>query len=145
MLHLQFQELLVILIVVFFVFGSRNLPDLGKRLGRAALDSRGQWSDLRGALFMAKGVDPTVGRDVGDMLPDEEARRSRFRFLLLLSILIGNTLYFLSWPWLPAAARIGEGSSALPVLVDLLFCFFVFCGWHIPQVLGGRTNHDHKH
>ena len=124
---LQPTLLLIILLVVLIVFGPGKLSDLGKGLRRAILDFRGQWGSLRGALLIAKGVDPAVGRDVGDMLPDEEAHRSGFWFLLLLALLIGNTLYLLLSPLLPAAARIKEsGNSPLPLLVDLWLCIFAF-------------------
>jgi hypothetical protein len=78
-------------------------------------------------LFMAKGVDPGVGRDVGDMLPDEDARQTATWLRVLVAILLGNTLYFLSSPLLPAAARLnGQETSALPALVDIWFCVFVY-------------------
>jgi hypothetical protein len=137
---LQPTHLFFMLLIVLIIFGPGKLPDLGKRFGRAWLDYRGQWSDLRGALFMAKGVDPAVGRDVGDMLPDEDARRSRLWFLGLLAILIGNTFYFFSWPFLPAAARMGEGSSSVvPGLVDLWFCFLVFGVLNLPRLVRSRN------
>jgi hypothetical protein len=76
---------------------------------------------------MAKGVDPGVGRDVGDMLPDEEALRSKIWARMLLAILLGNLLYFVSSPLLPGAAALnGEKVSALPALVNIWFCVFVF-------------------
>ena len=76
---------------------------------------------------MAKGVDPAVGRDVGDMLPDEQTTRSIGWFLCLLAFLIGNTLYFFLSPLLPAAARLGGGSSpGFAALVDLWFCVLAF-------------------
>jgi len=137
---LQPVHLFFILLIVLLIFGPGKLPDTGKRLGRALLDWRGQWSNLRGALFMAKGVDPAVGRDVGDMLPDEDASRSSRWFLFLLAILIGNTLYFISSPLLPAAAQMGEGSSpGLPALVDLWFCIFVFGALNLPALLHRRN------
>ncbi len=71
-----------------------------------------------------KGLTPNVGRDVGDMLPHEDAGRGRMWLRCLLAILIGNTLYFASSPFLPAAARVDAGSSS--GLVDLWFCLFVF-------------------
>ena len=131
--------LLFILLIILIVLGGK-LPDIGKHLTRVWLDYRGQWSDLRGALFMAKGVDPAVGRDVGDMLPDGDASRSRPWFLGLLAILIGNTLYFLFWPFLPAAVRMGEGSSsAMPGLVDLWLCFFAFGILNLPGLAHRRS------
>jgi hypothetical protein len=104
-------------------------------------DLRGEWSSFRGALFMAKGVDPGVGRDVGDTLPDEEARRSRIWARLLLAILLGNLLYFASSPLLPAAAVLnGERVSALPALLDIWFCLFVFGVLSLVRPLGRRRN-----
>jgi hypothetical protein len=86
---------------------------------------------------MAKGVDPTVGRDVGDMLPDEETGRSRRWFVGLLAILVGNTIYLLSLPLLPVAARMGAGSGiTIPGLVDLCFCTFVFGLLSLPGLSG---------
>jgi hypothetical protein len=134
------------LAIVLILF-RRELPGLFKALRRgsldfrrALLDFRGQWSNLRGALFMAKGVDPAVGRDVGDMLPDEDTRRSSTWFLCLLAILIGNTLYFIFSPFLPPAAQMHEGSSpGLPVVVDLWFCFFVFGVLSLPALLRRRN------
>ena len=123
----QPSHLVFILIIVLILFGPGKLPEIGNRIVRAHLDWRGQWSNLRGALFMAKGVDPAVGRDVGDMLPDADAHRSSLWFISLLAVLVGNTLYFLSSPFFPPAARMHEASSpGLPVLVDLWFCIFAF-------------------
>ena len=124
---LQPVHLFFILLIVLILFGPGKLPELGKGLGRGVSDLRGQWSGLRGALFMAKGVDPKIGRDVGDMLPDEHWSRTTTGYLCLLAILIGNTLYFLASPFLPAAARLDTGSSTgLPALVDLWVCLLVF-------------------
>jgi hypothetical protein len=90
---------------------------------------------------MAKGVDPGVGRDVGDMLPDEEACRSKTWARLLLAILLGNLLYFVSSPLLPSAAVLnGERLSALPALVDIWFCLFVFGVLTLVRPLGQRRN-----
>ena len=101
---------------------------------------RGQWSNLRGALFMAKGVDPAVGRDVGDMLPDGDTKRSGTWFACLVSILIGNTLYFICYPILPAAARMGADSKpGLPVFVDLFFCIVVFEALNLLALLRQRN------
>jgi sec-independent protein translocase protein TatA len=137
---LQPSHLVFILIIILILFGPGKLPELGNTLRRAHLDWRGQWGNLRGALFMAKGVDPAVGRDVGDMLPDADAHRSRLWFLFLLAVLIGNTLYFLSSPFLPAAAPMGGGSSpGLPALIDLWFCFFAFGVLNLPGLLRRRN------
>ena len=143
---LQPSLLLFILVIVLIPF-RRELPDVFKALRRGTLDfrrtlldCRGQWSNLRGALFMAKGVDPAVGRDVGDMLPDEDTSRSSRWFLFLLAILIGNTLYFVFSQFLPAAAQMGTGSSpGLPALVDLWFCIFVFGALNLPALLHRRN------
>jgi len=123
----QPSHLIFVLIIVLILFGPGKLPELGKGLMRAHLNWRGQWSNLRDALFMAKGVDPAVGRDVGDMLPDVDAHRSSLWFISLLAVLIGNTLYFLSSPFLPPAAQMHEGSSpGVPMLADIWFCIFAF-------------------
>jgi hypothetical protein len=124
---LQPTHVVFILLIVLILFGPGKLPDAGRRLGRMHSDLRGEWSSFRGALFMAKGVDPGVGRDVGDMLPDEEARRSKTWARLLLAILLGNLLYFVSSPLLPAVAVLnGDRVSALPAVVDIWFCLFAF-------------------
>jgi hypothetical protein len=87
-----------------------------------------------------RGVDPAIGRDVGDMLPDEDTNRSSTWFLCRLAILIGNTLYLIFSPLLPAAAQMGEGSSpGLPALVDLWFCFFVFGVLNLQALLHRRN------
>jgi len=125
---LQPAHLFFILLIVLILFGAGKLPELGQRFAqRMHTDLRGEWSGFRGALFMAKGVDPGVGRDVGDMLPDEEARQSQTWARLLIAILLGNLLYFASSPILPAAAVFnGERVSALPALVDIWCCLLAF-------------------
>jgi hypothetical protein len=124
---LQPAHLFFILLIVLILFGPGKLSKFGGGLGRGASNLRGEWGHLRGAAFMAKGVDPKVGRDVGDMLPDEHLSRSEIAYLCLLAILIGNTLYFLFSPILPAAARMDTGlSSGMPALVDLWICLTVF-------------------
>lgn len=124
---LQPAHLFFILLIVLILFGPGKLPEFGEGLQRSVSDLRGEWGHLRRALFMAKGVNPTIGRDVGDMLPDELWNRTGTLYLCLLAILIGNTLYFLSSPLLPAAARVDTAlSSGLPALVDLWICLLVF-------------------
>jgi hypothetical protein len=124
---LQPVHLFFILLIVLILFGPGKLPKFGESLGRRVSDLRGVPSSFRNAVFMAKGVDPEIGRDVGDMLPDENLRRTQTWYLCLLAILIGNTIYFLLSPILPAAARIDSGlSSGLPALVDLWICLLVF-------------------
>jgi len=128
-MHGVFQpaHLFFILLIVLILFAPGKLPKLGAGLRHGIADLRGQRSHLRGALFMAQGVDPNIGRDVGDMLPDEDSSRTRTWYFCLLGILIGNTLYFLFSPILPAAARMDSGlSSGLPALVDLWICLLVF-------------------
>jgi TatA/E family protein of Tat protein translocase len=142
-MEVQPTHLVIILVIAFVAYGPGKLPDLGKSLGeslrRELLNHRGQWGDLRGALFMAKGIEPSVGRDVGDMLPDEEARRSRPWFVGLLAILVGTTLYFLAQPLLPAVAQMRQGSSSMiPGLVDLCFCTSVFGLLGLPGLLRKR-------
>ena len=124
---LQPAHLIFILLIVLLLFGPGKLPKLGEGLGRGISNLRGQWGHLRGAVFMAQGVDPEIGRDVGDMLPDEHWNRTRTLYLCLLALLIGNTIYFLLSPVLPATARMGMGlNSGLPALVDLWICLLVF-------------------
>ena len=136
---LQPVHLFFILFIVLILFGPWKLPDLRKGLGREISEFS------RRALFMAKGVDPGVGRDVGDMLPDEEAHRSKIWTRLLFAVLLGNTFYFLSSPLLPAAARFnGERISAIPALVDIWFCALVFGILNLVWVLDQRRNSKPK-
>ena len=124
---LQPVHLIFILLIVIILFGPGKLPKMGEDLARGISDLRGHWSHLRGAVFMAQGVDPEIGRDVGDMLPEENWNHTRTLYLCLLALLIGNTIYFLLSPILPAAARMNAGlSSGLPVLVDLWISLLVF-------------------
>jgi len=121
------EHFFFVLMILLILFGPGNLSTLGRGLGRMHSELRGERSRLRGALFMAKGVDPGVGRDVGDMLPDEEASRSMIWTRILVAIVLGNLLYFLSLPLLPRAASLtGERLSAVPALVDIWFCLLVF-------------------
>ena len=113
-----------IVLIVLILFGTVRKP--GRGSGRMHLDLRGEWSSIRSALFMAKGVDPRVGRDLGDTLPDHDAIRSKIWARMLLAILMGNLLYLVSSPLLPKAAVLnGERISVLPGLVDIWFCLFV--------------------
>jgi hypothetical protein len=123
---LQPIHLVFILVIVIILFGPGKLPIHGKGLRRGISGLRCQRSHLRGAVFMAQGVDPEIGRDVGDMLPDKGLSRTGILYLCLLALLIGNTLYFLLSPILPAAARMGTVlSSGLPALVDLWICLLI--------------------
>jgi len=132
-------HLVFVLLIVLILFGPGKLPNI---VGRLHSSLRGEWSSLRGALFMAKGVDPAIGRDVGDMLPDADAHRSKTWLRILLAILLGNTLYFLLSPFLPAAARFNwETISALPPLVDTWFCLFMFGILNLAAVLDRRRNY----
>jgi TatA/E family protein of Tat protein translocase len=136
----QPAHLFFILLIIVILFGPGKLPNFGQGLGRAASDLRGVWHGFRGALFMAKGVDPAVGRDVGDMLPEDDADRSRSWFTYLLAILIGNTLYFFSSPFLPVAARLDTAKSpGLPALVDLWFCLFILGALKLTELFRRRN------
>lgn len=118
-----FQPVHMVLIIVILVilFGPGKLPDLGKGLGRGILDLR------RGPLFMAKGVDPAIGHDVRERFADEPWSRTRTLYLCIFSLLIGNVIYFILSPVLPAAARMDTGlSPGLPALVDIWMCSMVF-------------------
>jgi hypothetical protein len=79
-----------VLLFVLILFGPRKLPGRDMRHMHSGLRS-----DLRAALFMAKGVDPGVGRDVGDMLPDEEARQTKAWARILVAILLGILAYLI--------------------------------------------------
>jgi hypothetical protein len=120
-------HLVFILIIVLILFGPGRLPKIGESLRRGISDLRGERSHLRGALLMAQGVEPEIGRDIGDMLPDQHLNRNEILYLCLFAILIGNTIYFSFSPILPAAARLDTGlGSGLPALVDLWICLLVF-------------------
>jgi hypothetical protein len=107
---LQPTHLIFILLIILILFGPGKLPKIGK-----------------GRLFMAKGVDPTIGHDVRDRFTGTDSSRTDVLYLCLLAIVLGNTLDFLISPVLPSAARIGTGlSSALPVLVDIWICLLIF-------------------
>lgn len=124
---LQPVHLFFILMIVLILLGPGKLPELGQRMGRSIADLRGQLSGFRRVLFMAKGVNPEIGRDVGDMLPDEDAHHHETWYRILVAILIGNTVYILLSPSLPAAARLDAiASSGLPALVDIWSCSVVF-------------------
>jgi hypothetical protein len=121
------DHLFFIFLIVLILFGPGKLTNFAQGLGRMHLSLRGQWGSFRGALFMAKGVDPAVGRDVGDMLEDEEARQGKLWVRVLLAILLGNVLYVASSPLLaPAAALHGEHFSMVPALVDSWCCLLAF-------------------
>jgi hypothetical protein len=124
---------------------NEKLPEPGQGLGRMHSDLRGESSSFRRALFMAKGVDPGVGQDVGDLLPDEDARRSNIWSRMLLAILLGTLLYFVSSPLLPGGAVLnGETVSALPALVDIWFCLFVFGVLSLVRLLDRERNSKSK-
>ena len=81
----------------------------------------------------------SVGRDVGDMLPDREARRNRIWAKALVAALLGNLLYFASSPFLPVAARLtGERVSALPALADIWFCVLMYGALNFIRPSGAR-------
>lgn len=139
---LQPLHLFFILAIAIILFGPGDTRQFAQRLRRSFSDLQGVPSSFRRTLFMAKGVDPSVGRDVGDMLPDESLRRNETWHLVLLAILIGNTLYLLSSPILPEAARMHRGpSSALPGLVDLWIYFLVYGALNLVRLVG---NQDRK-
>ncbi len=124
---LQPSHVVFLLLIVLILFGPGKLPDLGRGLRRATSHLRGVPSEFRNAVFMAKGVDPNVGRDLGDMLPDDSARHYETLYLCLLALLIGNSIYFLILPFLPAVARIDAGfAKGLPAIVDVWICLLVF-------------------
>jgi TatA/E family protein of Tat protein translocase len=123
---LQPIHLILIFAIVIIIFGTGKLPKDGKGFGRGISGLRGGRNHLLGAVFMAQGVDPEIGRDVGDMLPNTGLSRTGILYLFLLAILIGNTLYFLLSPILPAAARMGTVFTfGLPALVDLWICSLI--------------------
>ncbi len=124
---LEPMHVLFIILIVIVLFGPGKLPDLGKGLGPGLRDQLGEGNEYHGVLFMAKGVDPAVGRDVGDMLPDEEVKKSHEWLIFFLAFLLGNLTYVLLAPVLPASARMGPDSGiGLPILVDLGFCTWVY-------------------
>ena len=107
---LQPTHLIFILLIILILFGPGKLPKIGK-----------------GRLFMAKGVDPTIGHDVRDRFTGTDSSRTDVLYMCLLAILFGNMLDFLFSPFLPFAARMDTGwGSGLPVLVDIWICLLVF-------------------
>ena len=129
---LQPSHLIIILVIVIVLFGPGKLPSLGVSFGRR----------FRSGLFMAQGVDPEVGRDVGDMLPDEHLSRSTHLHLCFVALVIGNTIYFLLSPLLTPAARFSPGSrTVLPAFVDLWICILV---WGILNLLMHMRRKDQK-
>jgi TatA/E family protein of Tat protein translocase len=96
-------HLVIILVIIIILFGPGKIPGVGAGLGRGV-------SDLRGQRVRQSGLS-----------------RTGILYLSLLAFAIGNSLYFLLSPFLPAAARLSLGfSSGLPVIVDLWICFMVF-------------------
>ena len=123
---LQPIHLIFIFAIIIMMFGPGRLPNHGKGFRRGISGLRGGRNRLLGAVFMAQGVDPEIGRDVGDMLPNRDLSRAGIFYLFLLAILVGNTLYFLLSPILPAAARMGKiFTFGLPALVDLWICSLI--------------------
>ena len=117
----QPAHLIFIFVIVVILIGPGKLPDLGRGLGRGISDFR------RGPLFMAKGVDPAIGHDVRERFADEPWNRTRTLHLCIFSFLIGNVIYFILSPVLPAAARTDTSlSPGLPALVDIWICSVVF-------------------
>jgi len=138
----QPAHLFFILLIVLILFGPGKLRKFGEGLGRSISHLRGERGHLRGALFMAQGVDPKIGRDVGDMLPDKNWNRTRTLYSCLLAFLIGNTIYILLSPILPAAARMDTGSSpGLAAIVDLWTCLLVFGFFRLLR-LASRKGHQ---
>jgi hypothetical protein len=124
---LQPSHLIFLFLILTILFGPGKLPTPGKGLARGISNLRGLPSSFSNALFMAKGVDPRVGRDVGDMIPDENLKRDETLYLCLLALLMGNTIYFLAMPLLPDAARMGLNlNPTLPTLVDIWICLLTF-------------------
>lgn len=129
---LQPVHLMFILLIVLILFGPGKPSELGRGLAHTHFD--------QGRLFMAKGVDPSVGRDVGDMLPDKEARRHRIWARVLVATVLGNLLYFASRPLLPMGARLsGETVSVLPALVDIWLCVLIFGALNLVRPSSGRS------
>ena len=120
--------------------GPGRLPNHGKGCGRGISGLRSGRNHLLGAVFIAQRVDPEIGCDVGAMLPTKGLSRTGIFYLFLLAILIGNTLYFLLSPILPAAARMGKVFAfGLPVLVDLWICSLIL-GLLSLSSLAGKKN-----
>ena len=89
---------------------------------------------------MAQWVDPNIGRDVSDSLPDTSTDTATVWFQFLVSALLGNTLYFFSSPWLPVPTRPDAlSASGLAALVDLWFCLLFFGVLHLAESARWRT------
>ena len=93
-------------------------------------------------ILLGSGILPgteTLRRKWSNLVSANRSATS-FGFQCLLAILIGNTLYFVSWPFFPNAAKMGAGSSpGLPALVDLWFCLFVFGALNLSALLRRRN------
>jgi mttA/Hcf106 family protein len=124
---LQPIHIFFLVLIVLILFGPGKLPRIGDGIRHFISGLSDGRTVMRRAVFMAKGVDPAVGRDVGDTLPDEQERPRRAWTKVLFSTLAGNSLYFLVMPILPPAARLGEGSKhGVPVLIDVWCCLLAF-------------------
>jgi len=124
---LHFTDLLLFLLAVLILFRSGRFLDVAQRLERLDSDLRGEWRSFRSALLMTKEEGRGAEGEAEDALPDEGARRSKTQARVLLGLLMGNLLYFVSTPLLPPSAVLTAARfPALPILVDIWFCAMAF-------------------
>src|SRR5690348_13390829 len=98
---LQPEHLVFLVVILVILFGPGELSELGKGLGHGVSEMRDGRGVFRSVLFMAKGIDPAVGRDVGDMLPDDEAQHRKLWARCVVAMGSGNLMYFAAAPFLP--------------------------------------------
>ena len=124
LLHLT--DLLLFVLVVVILFCSGSFLEVAQRLERLDSDLRGEWRSFCSALLMSRGDVPGVDGEAR-VLPEDETRRSKTRARMLLAVLMGNLLYFVSSPLLPPSAVLNAARfPALPILVDIWFCAGTF-------------------
>jgi len=124
---LHFTDLLLFVLVVLILFRSGKILEVAQHLERLDSDLRGEWRNFRAALLKTKEGGPGAEGETSDIVPDEEARRSKTQARMLLAFLMGNLLYFVSSPLLPSSAVLNAARfPALPILVDIWFCAVSF-------------------
>ena len=124
---LHFTDIFLFVLVLLLLFGSGRFLEVAQRLERLDSDLRGEWRRFRAALLMTKEVGPGADGEARDVLPDDEARRSKTQARMLLAFLMGNMVYFALSPFLPSAAVLNAARfPGVPVLVDMWFCLMAF-------------------
>ncbi len=124
---LHFTDVFLFVLVLLLLFSSGRFLEVAQRLERLDSDLRAEWRSFRAALFMTKVAGPDADAEARDILADDETLRSKAQARMLLACLMGNLLYFVSSPFLPAAAVLKvAGFPGVPILVDMWFCVMAF-------------------